>query len=56
MDKSVASMNDRLTVVEEGNKVIMRALIAIMRHEINGNSTDKLQSALDELNEYLIEK
>lgn len=54
IDKTMTDNNDRLTTVEEGNKVIMKALIAIMRHEINGNSVDKLQTALDELNDYLI--
>ena len=54
MDKAMNDNNERLSVVEEGNKVIMKALIAIMRHEINGNSVDKLQTALDELNDYLI--
>lgn len=54
IDKTMTDNNDRLTTVEAGNKVIMKALIAIMRHEINGNSVDKLQTALDELNDYLI--
>ena len=54
MDKSMTGTNERLAIVEDGNKVIMKALIAIMRHEINGNSVDKLQTALDELNDYLI--
>jgi len=54
IDKTMTDNNGRLTTVEEGNKVIMKALIAIMRHEINGNSVDKLQTALDELNDYLI--
>ena len=54
MDKTMTDNTERLTTVEEGNRVIMKALIAIMRHEINGNSVDKLQTALDELNDYLI--
>lgn len=54
IDKTMTYNSNRLTTVEEGNRVIMKALIAIMRHEINGNSVDKLQTALDELNDYLI--
>ena len=54
MDESMKDNTDRLTKVEDGNKVIMKALMAIMKHEINGNSVDKLQTALDELSDYLI--
>ena len=55
MDESMKDNTDRLTKVEDGNKIIMKALMAIMKHEINGNSVDKLQMALDELNDYLIQ-
>ena len=55
MDKNMADNTERIKKVEDGNKAIMKALIAIMNHEINGNSVDKLQKALGELNEYLID-
>ena len=55
MDESVKDNSDRIKKVEDGNRVIMKALIAIMNHEINGNSTEKLQKALAELNDYLID-
>ena len=29
--------------------------MALLSHEINGNSSDKLQKALSDLNDYLIE-
>ena len=48
--------NKRIESLEEGNKVICKALIAMLSHEINGNSTDKLQNALSMLNDYLIER
>ena len=47
--------NKRLKHLEDGNKVKCRALMALLSHEINGNSNDKLQSALSNLNDYLIE-
>lgn len=47
--------NRRIEHLEEGNKVKCRALMALLSHEINGNSNDKLQKALGDLNDYLIE-
>lgn len=55
MDENMRDNTDRIKKVEDGNKVIMKALIAMMNHELNGNSKDKLQKALSELNDYLID-
>lgn len=55
MDDSVKDNSERIKKVEDGNKIIMKALMAIMNHEINGNSVDKLQKSLQELNDYLID-
>ena len=46
--------NRRLKELEEGNKVIMQALLAIMSHELDGNHTIQLQQAHDALKDYLI--
>lgn len=56
VDTALSDNNSRIETLEEGNKVICRALIAMLSHEINGNSIDKLTKALADLNEYLIEK
>lgn len=56
VDRKLSSDNERIKTLEEGNKVICRALIAMLSHEINGNSTDKLQKAMGELQDYLIER
>lgn len=55
MDASMRDNTDRIKKVEDGNRAIMKALVAILNHEINGNSKDKLQKALSDLNEYLID-
>lgn len=47
--------NRRIAHLEEGNKVKCRALMALLSHEINGNSNDKLEKALSDINDYLIE-
>lgn len=55
VDRKLNSDNERLEHLEEGNKVKCRALMALLSHEINGNSNDKLEKALSDLNDYLIE-
>ena len=46
----------RLNELEDSNRIILRALMAMLSHEINGNSDDKLKSSYDEIQQYLIEK
>lgn len=46
----------RLNDLEESNRIIMRALMAMLSHEINGNSDEKLKASFDEMQKYLIEK
>lgn len=48
--------HERLTDLEDGNRVLMRAMMALLSHEINGNSDDKLKASLDEIQQYLIGK
>ena len=48
--------HERLTDLEDSNRVIMRALMALLSHEINGNSDEKLKASLDEIQQYLIGK
>lgn len=56
VDNKLASDNRRIKSLEDGNKVICKGLMALLSHEINGNSVDKIQKALSELNDYLIER
>lgn len=48
--------NKRLDELEEGNRVTQQALLALLSHSINGNDTDKLTKARDDLQDYLISK
>ena len=56
VDDKMEQNDERIGSLEEGNKAICKALIALLSHEINGNSKDKLTAAMDELNKYLIER
>ena len=55
VDRKLDSDDERLKHLEEGNKVKCRALMALLSHQINGNSSDKLEKALADLNDYLID-
>lgn len=46
----------RLDSMEEGQNALCTAMLAILDHEISGNSTDKLQSAKTGLTNYLIKR
>ena len=48
--------NDRVKAIEEGNRVLCRGILALLSHEINGNSDDKLKASQAEITDYLIEK
>ena len=47
---------ERLNELESGNRIMMRAMMAMLSHEINGNSDDKLKLSYDEIQKYLIER
>lgn len=48
--------NKRLNTLENGQKVMLRGINALISHEINGNSIDKLNKSQSEIMEYLIER
>lgn len=46
----------RIEVLEEGNRVTQKALLALMSHALDGNDVERLRKAKDDLNEYLINR
>ena len=46
--------NERLDIIEEGNKVTQRALLALLSHGIDGNDVEGMRKAKAELQDYLI--
>ena len=55
-DEKLKRDKERLDILEEGNKVICRGILALLSHEINGNSTDKLKASQSEITNYLIDR
>lgn len=46
----------RIEEIEKSNKLTQKALLALMRHAIDGNHVDKLKQVADELNDYILNK
>lgn len=48
--------NRRLKSIEDGNKIIQKALLALLQHGIDGNDIDGMKKVKTELEEYLIDR
>lgn len=48
--------NNRLRELERGNVVTQEAILALLSHAIDGNNTDGLKKAKDDLQTYLTHK
>lgn len=55
-DKKLDNDHKRLLELEEGNKVMMQAMLAMMSHSIDGNHVEDLKQARDDLQKYLIRR
>lgn len=55
-EEKLKNDHERLTDLEDSNRIILRALMAMLSHEINGNSDEKLRASFDEIQKYLIQK
>ena len=62
-DELLAKDKDRLDAMEsrmqdmgEQSTIMLRGVRALLSHEINGNSVDKLSASLDEIDNYLIRR
>ena len=52
----IKSDRDRLNALEEQQRIMLRALMAMLSHEVNGNSVDKLRASVAEIQDFLIKK
>lgn len=56
VDKKLISDHDRLSAIDAGNRVTQRALLALLDHGIDGNNTEQMQHAKEELQDHLINR
>lgn len=54
VDAKLNRDNQRLNSLEGGNKVLCQGMLAMLNHEITGNSIERLKKAQDNMQEYLI--
>ena len=55
-DDKLQNDKKRLDYLEKGHGVILRGIDAIISHEVNGNSVDKLKKSQQEIMDYLIDR
>lgn len=55
-DKLLDTDNKRLKEIENSNRMILQCLLVIINHDITGNGIEKMKTARDELQEYLINR
>lgn len=56
VEKYLTNDDTRIKEMERGNRVTQKAILALLKHAIDGNEIDGLRQATSELNEYLINK
>lgn len=56
LERANRDKDDKFDGIEEGNKIIQTALLALLKHSLNGNDTDALKKAEEDLEKYLINK
>lgn len=52
----IAEDRERLSTLEEQQRIMLRAMMAMLSHELNGNSTEKLSASVTEIQDFLIKK
>lgn len=48
--------NSRISDLEMGGRVLLKSMGALLSHGIDGNNTDEMKLAREELNDYLISR
>ena len=56
LETKVNSDYSSIQKLQKEVKLMLKAVVAIMTHELDGNHTDDLQKALKDINNYLLEK
>ena len=54
--RELSEHRKRMDGLESGQRAICRGVLALLSHEINGNSVDKLKEAQTGISNYLIDK
>lgn len=55
LTQEVSEINDRIDKLQENDRALMKAVNALLLHNMTGNATGKMAKAQDELTTYIIE-
>lgn len=55
-DELLDKDNKRLTSIEDTNKMMCKSMLALLDHEITGNSIEKLKKVKTEMQDFLVER
>ena len=55
-EERLTESKERLDELEKSDRIILRALMALLSHNINGNSDEKMRASLEEIQQFLIER
>lgn len=56
VERRLSTGDDHFKEIDNGNRITQKAILALMKHAINGNDIDSLRNAEKSLEEYLVEK
>lgn len=56
VDSRLSTGDDHFRVIDNGNKITQKAILALMKHAINGNDINSLKEAEKDLEDYLVKK
>lgn len=56
VDRRLLAGNTHFDVIDEGNRITQRALLALLSHGIDGNNVDQMEKAQKEITDYLINR
>lgn len=54
LQKSVSELRKQINGLQENDKAVMKAVSALLLHNMTGNATGKMQQAHEELTNYII--
>lgn len=55
-NKRINELEKKAQETEEALQIMMKSMLALMSHSIDGNHTDELKKARDDMQEYLIRR
>ena len=56
VDRRLSTGDDHFQEIDNGNRITQKAILALMKHAINGNDVDSLRDAEKDLENYLVQK